>query len=301
MHYSMQHNYRGGPTDLVADPTGPFPRLLKASPNNLCLACHDNSIGPDVLGPTGDGYLRQAGGLNQLGLSISGYQNWKGHTLDSKETAPGGTWANSEQGLLCIDCHAPHGIQSQFRNLWTTDVPGDTFENKTLSFAYGSTNDLSKDVFLHDGFDVAYRYGIDGTDFNEPDQTKSACASWCASCHGDFHGAGGSAGMGGASGGDSGSSPWKRHPASDVNIGQNSTDHSSLTHYQSHTNRIKTMSATGNWQNGSDVTPSCFSCHKAHGNKNPFGLIYMSGTGTVIEEGDAGSNVQDLCRQCHIQ
>ena len=62
------------------------------------------------------------------------------------------------------------------------------------------------------------------------------------------------------------------------------------------------MSASGNWATGTDVTPSCFSCHKAHGNKNPFGLIYMSGTGTVTEQGDTGGRaLEDLCRQCHSQ
>ena len=32
------------------------------------------------------------------------------------------------------------------------------------------------------------------------------------------------------------------------------------------------------------VTLSCMSCHKAHGNKNAFGLIFMKGTGTRTEE-----------------
>jgi hypothetical protein len=43
------------------------------------------------------------------------------------------------------------------------------------------------------------------------------------------------------------------------------------------------------------------SCHKAHGNQNSFGLIYMSGTGTVTEEGDDGVQAKDLCKQCHVQ
>lgn len=43
------------------------------------------------------------------------------------------------------------------------------------------------------------------------------------------------------------------------------------------------------------------SCHKAHGNRNPFGLIFMTGTGaTVTEDGDGGV-YKDLCRQCHTQ
>jgi len=49
----------------------------------------------------------------------------------------------------------------------------------------------------------------------------------------------------------------------------------------------------------------CLSCHKSHGNKNSFGLIYMKGVGDVTEEGagtgsGAGAYI-DLCQQCHVQ
>ena len=120
----------------------------------------------------------------------------------------------------------------------------------------------------------------------------------------DFHGAGGAANMGGASGGDAGLAfPWLRHPTADVNIGQNASYISSLTQYNSHTNLVKVMIAVeqlGRRRWPQTSRPSCFSCHKSHGNKNGFGLIYMKGTGTVTEEGDGGV-YKDLCRQCHIQ
>ncbi len=307
MHYSMQHNYSGGSTGLVVDPTGPFKGLLKASPNNLCLACHNGTgSAPDVLENPGS-YVRQAGALNRV-VGSSSYPIWTGHTLDSKDTAPGGTWSNQERGLLCIDCHAQHGIETQFRNLWASTTPGDKFENKTLTFETGNPSTNSKDVWLHDGFGVATRYGIAGTDFNEPDPTKSRYAEWCMSCHTNFHGAGGSANMGGASGGNTGLNPWKRHPAADVNIGANGDEESSINTYnppsQPNRNKVKVMSASRSWNTpgATDLTPSCFSCHKAHGNKNAFGLIYMSGTGTVTEQGDSGgANLQALCRQCHTQ
>lgn len=299
MHYSMQHNYRGGSTDVINDSLGPFENLLKANPNDLCLACHDGTgFAPDVLGADGGDYPRQAGALNRLTSPEPGYHTWDGHTLDSTATAPGGTWADTDHGLTCVDCHSPHGIQTQYRNLWTSTDAGDKFLNKTITFAAGSNN-TSKDVHI-DAFDFPSRYGVDGVHFNEPDPTKSAYGNWCGSCHGDFHGSGGTANLGGASGGDLGNTPWKRHPVADVNIGQ--TGASSLSHYQSHTNRVKVMSTSGNWDTGTDVTPSCFSCHKAHGNRNAFGLIYMSGTGVVTEEGDTGgTTMSNLCRQCHIQ
>jgi hypothetical protein len=109
--------------------------------------------------------------------------------------------------------------------------------------------------------------------------------------------------MGGASGGDAGLAfPWLRHPTSDVNIGQNASYISSLTQFNSHTNSVKVMSPSGSWTLpiAAGATPSCFSCHKSHGNKNGFGLIYMAGSGTVTEEGDGGV-YKDLCRQCHTQ
>jgi hypothetical protein len=59
------------------------------------------------------------------------------------------------------------------------------------------------------------------------------------------------------------------------------------------------------------MTPSCFTCHKSHGNKNGFGLIWFVDNTTtgpnppatptdITEEGDGGA-YRDLCRQCHTQ
>jgi len=66
------------------------------------------------------------------------------------------------------------------------------------------------------------------------------------------------------------------------------------------------MTNTGNWTPGSaseveDHSPTCLTCHKAHGNRNPFGLIFMGNTGRITEEGTTGGRYVDLCRQCHIQ
>jgi nitrate reductase cytochrome c-type subunit len=52
------------------------------------------------------------------------------------------------------------------------------------------------------------------------------------------------------------------------------------------------------------LTPTCTTCHKAHGNQNPYGLIYLKGTGAVTEEGDADGQTEGLrtmCKQCHSQ
>jgi len=313
MHYSISHDLHGeimGPLG----PGGPFQYLLKDQVNNLCLTCHDGTtMWPDVLEANTGSDVRQAGGLNRAS-SVSPYEPWKGHTLEATTPAPGGTWTPGGEGLKCTDCHTPHGeIATQYRNLWNTQEPGDKFYEKSVTYAV-TTNDLSKDVFersratfgtgcmlCHDVHGGGY-YNVSNIDFNEPDETKSAMGDWCKSCHTNMHGSGGAPNMGGWSGGDNGSHPWLRHPTCDVNIGQNSAENSSLVQFQSHTNRVKVMSHSGNWGSGADVSSTCISCHKGHGNQNAFGLIYMSGTGTLTEQGDTGgTQARDLCGQCHIQ
>ena len=94
-----------------------------------------------------------------------------------------------------------------------------------------------------------------------------------------------------------------RHPTAGVNIGALGGGHSSLTQYNARVNKVKVMSASGAWNPaGTDVTPTCISCHKAHGNGNAFGLIFRSGSGTLTEDGDAnGVQYENLCGQCHVQ
>ncbi|RMF87862.1 MAG: hypothetical protein D6736_11945 [Nitrospinota bacterium] len=56
-----------------------------------------------------------------------------------------------------------------------------------------------------------------------------------------------------------------------------------------------------------DNTPSCMSCHRAHGSVNPFGLIYTfndptNGGQLKIENGDTGTGtatIKATCNKCH--
>ena len=307
MHGSQEHGLGAGGvgtyTPVGAD--APYDYLLRNEINELCLTCHDNqSFAPDVFGDNGGVAMnRNGGGLNSAAghrPNAVGYEESDGHTLWSTDVAPGGTWSDAAEGLTCTDCHSQHGNQAaQYRNLRnsTGGVSG-----KALTYAT-VTNDGTKDIFQR----VLRGYSEADVDYNEPTTTASAYGNWCGGCHLTFHGSGGSANMGGTSGGSSNTgAPWLRHPTADVNIGWNpaTTFVSSLTQFNSHTNRVKVMDSQGLW-NGTaadnTVTPSCFSCHKSHGNKNAFGLIFMSGTGTRTEEGDDGTRYNDLCRQCHIQ
>lgn len=301
MHYSMQHDY-DGTTPATEGPLdgGPFHYLLrKNSMNDLCLSCHEGKAdAPDVLGANTGSNVREAGALT---TGASPYEDWKGHTLDFEGTPPGGyVYIN---GLLCINCHLQHG-SIYYRNL------------TKISVAKG-TNDRSKDVFIPkyngDGSStLAERYSADNTFLNEPTSNKSGIGSFCRGCHTDFHGASGEPEMRNTSAPTG--TGWFRHPTTDSNIGAVGGQHSSVALFGSYTNRVKVMSNSGNWgpSNGPwttpepDLTPTCITCHKAHGNKNPFGLIYMSGTGTVTEEGDDSGNtglnsgVSNLCKQCHV-
>ncbi len=304
-HYSQSHSYSGsGSVFPPLGAGGPFTNLLRDEEVKMCLACHDGqSFAPDVFGASATNTRRMAGGLNAKAGTIPndlGYAEIDGHTLYSTAMPPGGTgtaYVPGAEGLICTNCHAQHGGTS-YRNLLNRGI----FTGDNLTYAVG-TNDLTKDVFERS----AASYVETDVDFNEPVTTSSAYGNWCQNCHVDFHGAGGAANMGGQSGGvtSANTNPWKRHPTSDVNIGTpGATFISSIARFNGNTNRVKVMDSQGLWNAttaDNTVTPSCMSCHKAHGNRNAFGLIFMNGTGaTVTEDGDGGV-YKDLCRQCHVQ
>ncbi|HEY3414357.1 MAG TPA: hypothetical protein VGM51_15070 [Armatimonadota bacterium] len=299
MHYSISHTYTGGPTTPLTG--GPYVGLLKADANTMCLQCHDGqTFAPDVIGLNTGTNVREAGALT---TGVAPYEDWKGHTLGVPNVvAPGGTFNTGTTGLECLNCHVQHGqshatypagyTNKQYRNLQSK--PGTAPTDIALAYAIG-TNDTTLPIFERDATlgQVGIHYSVNNVDFNEPDTTKSAFGEWCQGCHTVFHGA---ANEGTAKN-------WFRHPTAGIKIGTPGAAYfSSLTQFTGHTNRVKVMNPTGNWDAGqTDFTPSCFSCHKSHGNQNAFGLIYMKGTGVVTEEGDDGTQAKNLCRQCHIQ
>jgi len=296
MHFSQQHGYDGTPGQGFPPfgSQGPYDYLLRDNPNELCKSCHDGqTFAPDVIGVNVGGYVREAGGMT---TGQAPYEDWKGHTLGFTGTAPGGS--SHFVRFACTNCHSHHG-NTNFRNL-NGDQP-------VISYAKGA-NDLTKDVFLRSWVkgQVSTNYSVDNVDFNEPNNRRSGMGKFCKGCHTDFHGASGDENMGG-----SGGQQWLRHPTADANIGGG---HSSLTVFKNHPYRVKVMSPTGDWGTQgqtwsnapNDLTPSCMSCHKAHGNQNAFGLIFMAGSGPVTEEGDAEGNgpnggLRALCKQCHVQ
>ncbi len=304
MHYSQQHGYNpngsGNFTALGAG--GPYEYLLRNDINDLCLSCHNGQgFAPDVFEAHGNGYVREAGGLNEVG-GDGQYPPPTGHTLGATDVAPGGTFTNAE-GLDCADCHAVHGRSTlpapgSYRNLYGPSAVSVAYSRGDVE----GTNDLTKWVFEDASAGATgNHYGYNHITFNEPDQTKSMYGDFCKGCHTNFHGNVGGTEIGGTG---TPAVEFHRHPAGGVNIGAAGGGHSSLTRFAGKVNQVHAMSPTGQragGYNGTDtgVTPSCMSCHKGHGNQNPFGLIFMLGTGTITEQGDAGVDARNTCRQCH--
>jgi hypothetical protein len=313
MHYSQTHGYNqdgGGFSTPLAD--GPHEYLLRDDINDLCLSCHDGSaFAPDVFETHANGYVRQGGALNDV-TSSGPYYPADGHTLNSTAVAPGSSPAwNNPDGLNCANCHGVHGANpaniSSYRNLGGYGTGNGSYPyGAPVSYERGDVeiaNSLTAWVFEDASGGVnAQHYGVGAITFNEPDETASGYAAFCKSCHTEFHGAVGGAEIGGV-----GAPPeeFVRHPANGVQIGELGGGHSSIGNFASRTSQVQVMSPAGlkagNYTaTDVDLTPSCMSCHKGHGNKNAFGLIFMTGSGTVTEEGDGGS-YRDLCKQCHTE
>lgn len=312
MHASQQHGYNSNGGGTFITPNGTHHYLLRDEVNALCLQCHDNQgFAPDVLAENGGTVPtngRQAGALNRD--NSAPYFDATGHTLYSTATAPGGTWSNAD-GMGCIDCHTQHGrsltvsgtTYGIYRNanVFLNGTPTSPF----MTYAVGS-NDLTRDIFERSASTGGDHYSPSNVDFNEPNATASGYATFCKQCHTDFHGSSSDANMRNTSG--AAGTEWYRHPTADANIGAIGGGHSSLSQFRNNLYRTQVMSATGDWgtqgvawtTSPTDLTPTCVSCHKGHGNTRPFGLIFATGTTPLDENGD-GTNYRQTCGQCHRQ
>ena len=342
MHYSMQHGFAGGAVGSTPVPggdwlsaTGPNQFLLKAPANELCKACHDGrTFAPDVVNantnpsPTQG---RQAGALNDSG-GAAPYEMWKGHTLDSTLTPPGfnpaaigapDTWYNAANGLECTSCHAQHGPATSYRNLGPYAL-GAAAASARPTYQLNAANDTSKDVWINlaaytagsgDAATFNPFYDTAKVSFNRNDatvvtlKTSNKLATFCAACHANFHGGPGDANIGASAAALDG---FIRHPGAQVTIGAAGTQgyggHSNLTRFVANTTKVKVT--TTDYTAYTDAGPMCLTCHKAHGNQNPFSLIFLNRNATSVDEqgglgasqvASIGTNMRNLCGQCHGQ
>jgi mono/diheme cytochrome c family protein len=345
MHFSMQHSWSGGAVSNTGLPngnwlstSGPNEFLLKAPANQLCLACHDGqTFAPDVLGTNANASPangRQAGALNDAGLGAP-YDAFKGHTLGSTAVPPGfnptaaGVPTTQQYdatgGLECISCHLQHGSATVYRNL------GPRTAAFQPTYDLSTTNDTTKDVWINisapytpnTGDPATFNplYATANVTFNRTDpaaptgattQTSNRIDTFCSACHGDFHGGPGDANIGASAAALDG---FIRHPTGKTVVGASGTQgyggHSALSRYTGATTKVKVYASdrTG----FTDATPGCVTCHKSHGNQNPFGLIFLSrnaasvgeeggyATGQVEMANGYGQGYRNLCGQCHGQ
>jgi cytochrome c553 len=348
MHFSMQHNWDGGPVPFAPvgtgpnatmnwlSPDGPNPYLLKAPAATICLGCHDGSSGaPDVYAWNSNAAAypqgRSAGALNDPTYGPP-YQPWKGHTLTSTATPPGWnpaligaspTWYDPSGGLDCTSCHEAHGAVYSYRNLGP-DALGPIADAARPSYVVGMINDPTVDVWIRVGDDYVAGTGspaMFGTYYDQSNifynrndavvgttRTSNRMDTFCATCHGEFHGGPGDVGIGAL--------PllldgFIRHPTSQATIGASRySRHSTNAWFVSGTTRVKVFSSFQDGGNFVDATPGCVSCHKAHGNQNPFGLIYLN-RHSVFPNEEGGwapgqvpndrNGINNLCTQCHEQ
>ncbi len=345
IHFSMQHGFAGGAVGSTPTPggdwigsTGPNQFLLKMPANDLCKACHDGqTYAPDVWGdhPQNAGsYLegREAGGLP---TAATPYENWKGHELDSTTRPPGynpgsvglADWYPVGSKLECINCHAQHGPAYAYRNLGSYAIGGTAANFRpTYSITSSSATAISNnaDVWVNLGSYTAGSgnaatfgpyYSRANINFIRNDatlgsiKTSNRMGSFCAACHASFHGGPGDTNIGASPGALDG---FIRHPTAQTTLGaagaQGYGGHSSLSRYVGASKKAKV--GTRDFTAYTDATPLCVSCHKGHGNQNPFGLIFLARSATTVnDEGgyasgqttDTPTGLRNLCGQCHGQ
>lgn len=281
--------------------------LLKNT--DVCASCHDGQTwAPDVIGDNFNSYVRSAGGVKADTTVTTG----GGHQIGSTVRPPGynGTPVNNYfaagSQLECFSCHSPHG-GTAFRNLGPyqmrttigmaaaanvlpTVTKSTTFSNTTDVTINAATRTWGTDLpGYYANQNVKYGRNATGVTFGGV-VASNRYDHFCGVCHGQFHGGA----ITETTVGDG--TGFIKHPTSVVQISGAST---SVWGAQNGAQTLKVYTPDG--AQGYDSSPGCVTCHKAHGNNNPFALIYPDRqTGTASgEEGGTGKVYKDLCKSCH--
>ena len=271
--------------------------------DDVCSTCHkDQTFAPDVFEDNVNGYIRSAGGVREGNTG-------GGHKIGSAIRPPGydgtntGNYFAAGAELECVSCHSPHG-SANFRNLIPYAMRGAigsaNVSKVSPTVAKGAAFDGTKDVTILNGNSYVFGsgnlqnyYGRDAVVFSRladgsevvfnGAKSSNHIDQFCGVCHGAFHGGDPATDNTGDGTG------FVRHPTGVVKIASfsSATAAANLKIYQA-----------GATQNAATDSPGCLTCHKAHGNNNPFALIYPSPTGAdTTEEGNGA--YKTLCKSCH--
>ena len=272
--------------------------------DDVCATCHDGQTwAPDVIGDNTNSYIRSAGGLRD---GVTG----GGHKIGSTVRPPGydgstvGGYYSAVQPLECYSCHSPHG-GSNFRNLvayqMRSAVPGNAaIQPKFVKSTTWALNDavIAADTRTWGTDSLASYYGRDKVTYGRAgdgsevlfgtQKSSNRIDHFCGVCHGKFHGGEITSPVGDGTG-------FVRHPTSIVKVADAGTTFAGAG---KGAQTLKVYQAAGTINAATD-SPGCVTCHKAHGNNNPFALIYPDrATGSVPSE-EGGGIYKDLCKSCH--
>lgn len=273
-------------------------KLLKN--DDVCSTCHkDQSFAPDVFGDNANGYIRSAGGVREGttggGHKIGSTFSAPGHKTDVISYFPDGST------LECVSCHSPHG-SANFRNLIPYQLRSTAGYSSVMAptVAKAAAFDATKDATILNGNTYVFGSGTmqnyygrqailysrvaDGAEYNyNGAKSSNRMDQFCGICHGNFHGGDDVTDVVGNG------TDFVRHPTGVVKIGTFATPTAAAN--------LKVYQLTGT-QTAATDSPGCVTCHKAHGNNNPFALIYPSWKGADISEEGEGA-YKNLCKACH--
>lgn len=232
-------------TDNVADPAAKL--LLRATPLELCLSCHDGSkvSSPDVVTPVSYVDDSAAGAFPNSG----GTATTIAHHLNNPtpEVPPGGT---IPMVLTCTTCHDPHGNEN-YRNL----------RSDPTQTGLTPVSVLANESVIANGSNPANVYVPSNIIY------KSGVSLWCEKCHGEP-----------LAGSD--------HPVDRTIFGAIAASYARWSTGTTTTvmsvggtpePRVPAHSPTDDVYPSSDDQVMCLSCHKAHGSANWKTLIYADG------------------------
>jgi len=246
MHGSQSHAWSGAsPVSVTPVPggdwltaTGPGSKLLKAAPDQLCIACHDGSTStaPDVVAPVG--YVADpAGGAFESTSAPSALGHDLGGT--SPVVPPLGKAAVL---LTCRSCHDPHG-NGNFRNLRPNPSGSQLGAGATVVVDEAVVANGSNPAQVYVASNLAYRSGT---------------SAWCMDCHDAYPDA---------------VAAGTKHPT-DRRIEGAAQASWAVWAAVDPTVRVRVESPADPQVPSADDQVFCLSCHKAHGSPNADALIY---------------------------